>query len=542
MKLRDYQLDIFEKLKTCSSNDLVQLDTGAGKTPIEAALAEWAPYTLLVAHRNLLVQQMSEKLAAFGLSHDSISTEHTRRRCISSHRPHGRSYIRRGHKHRLVASMQSIDAALRRGDGIGVDTSLPWIVIIDEAHHMLPDNMWGKLRTLLPAARFIGFTATPVRLDGESLHVSRAGVFDRLVQASSLIENSARALIDRGFLSGYRAYKPVQFERHARTAQAAMYSRTKGLNWQDGELTLYGDPIEEYKRLAFGKRAILMAPAIKNAKILAGQFRAAGIPAACINSTQSPTEIARLIDAFRSGDCLVLTNVDMVGEGFDLPACECLIIATRTGSFPRYRQWCGRVLRPSPGKSEAIIIDLTGMCAMHGMPDDPVRWDLLHPPVGTHKRSDVPCGDCGLFFPLRMGQCPECGWDNDWQKWGVESSPGSYLFDLRVIDQSEVRLVRDGRRQAEDDERMRTELFNVPNNFGGDIVGRTVSKLAAWLPERLRDAGLSIYDINQFLVSHEAKTPQFYIDNFLASDVASASTQKAVRAYKKWQKQQRKQH
>src|SRR5690606_5108599 len=113
MKLRDYQSDIFEQLKSSCSNDLVQLDTGAGKTPIEAALAEWSPLTLLVAHRNVLITQISEKLAAFGLEHDTISTEHTRRRCMAAHRHHGRSFIRRGHATRLVASMQSIDAAIR---------------------------------------------------------------------------------------------------------------------------------------------------------------------------------------------------------------------------------------------------------------------------------------------------------------------------------------------------------------------------------------------------------------------------------------------
>ncbi|MFC0708476.1 DEAD/DEAH box helicase family protein, partial [Azorhizophilus paspali] len=102
MKLRDYQTDILKQLQASTSADLVQLDTGGGKTPIEAALAAWAPRILLVAHRNILIQQISEKLAAFGLDHDTISTEHTRRRCMLAHRPHGRNYIRRGHATRRV--------------------------------------------------------------------------------------------------------------------------------------------------------------------------------------------------------------------------------------------------------------------------------------------------------------------------------------------------------------------------------------------------------------------------------------------------------
>ncbi|MBK7543184.1 MAG: hypothetical protein IPI57_15820 [Candidatus Competibacteraceae bacterium] len=40
MKLRDYQANILSQVATATTNDMVQLDTGAGKTPVEAALAK----------------------------------------------------------------------------------------------------------------------------------------------------------------------------------------------------------------------------------------------------------------------------------------------------------------------------------------------------------------------------------------------------------------------------------------------------------------------------------------------------------------------
>lgn len=43
MILRDYQRDIFGQLTASHSNDIVQLDTGAGKTPIEAEAIEEHP-------------------------------------------------------------------------------------------------------------------------------------------------------------------------------------------------------------------------------------------------------------------------------------------------------------------------------------------------------------------------------------------------------------------------------------------------------------------------------------------------------------------
>ncbi|HEY9746750.1 MAG TPA: DEAD/DEAH box helicase [Oculatellaceae cyanobacterium] len=561
MELRDYQVDILGQLTSATTDDIVQLDTGAGKTPIQAALADWSQYTLLVAHRNILIQQISEKLAAFGLEHDTISTEHTRRMCMLEHKKHGGNYIKRGHKTRLVASMQSIVSAIRY-NRLTIDTDLPWLIVIDEAHHAIPDNMWGQLRTLFPNSRIIGFTATPARMDGESLHVDKGGLFNRLVQAKQLEGNSASILIERGYLSPFKVFaartsynvaermtadeidrkaehdaKLEAMGEYVDTGQRRVFSNKKdGLDWESGVLELMGDPVEEYKRHSPGKRAILMAPAIKNAELFAKEFRAAGIPAACINSTQSHTEIARLLDAFRTGRCLVLANVDMVGEGFDLPACDTLIIATRTASFPRYRQWCGRVLRVDPSKEFATIIDLTGMCALHGMPDDAVKWDLLNPPRAPQSPRHVPCNDCGLFFKFKLENCPQCGWENSWLRGSDGFSPGSYQFEIRLIDQSYRGFVLRERQTAKNAEIMKTVMQRPYDGFGGDLVGRTLNRLSVWFPEALRDAGISVADINKFIASPDARSRSFWISNFSAKDLNSL--EKALKVYKKWLKSQ----
>ena len=561
MELRDYQRDIFEQLTTSCSNDIVQLDTGAGKTPIEAALAEWVSRILLVAHRNILIEQISEKLAAFGIEHDTISTEHTRRRCIATHRQHGRSYIKRGHQTHLVASMQSIIAA-KRHSRLNIDTTPEWLIVIDEAHHIVRDNMWGQLLDIIPNHRLIGFTATPARMDGESLHIDKGGVFDRLVQAESLRENSARTLIDTGYLSGFKAFTPIyaesEYDRRMREdpeyailmneiayepdtptqrQKPTRFGRVASLDYQTGILQLCGDPVACYKSMAMGKPTILMAPAISNAKEIAQQFRDERIPAACINSTQSPAEIARILDAFKTGRIWVLTNVDMVGEGFDLPDCKCLIIATQTASFPRYRQWCGRVLRPNDSGEDAIIIDLTGMCIDHGLPDEPVQWDLLTPPCGPQTKRQVPCDKCGCYFEFKLEFCPHCGAPNRWLDGESCFSPGSFRFDIRVLDQQYVSLVMQDRRRKKEEQRLHRELLITSHSFGADAVGLTIAKLSAWFPKQLKAGGIPIYDINMFIQSNDAQDRNFWITHFTSKDLKSTHPAKALRVYKKWQKQ-----
>ena len=515
MKLRDYQCDIVAQLKISTSNDLVQLDTGAGKTPVEAALAEWAPHCLLVAHRNILITQISEKLAAFGLAHDTISTEHTRRRCMAMHRIHGRNYIERGHPARRAVSIDSLLAHHKRLR-LEIDTALPWLIIIDEAHHIINDNKWGRLRQLFPNARIVGFTATPARMDGESLHVTKGGIFDRLVQASTLTADSTRTLIGRGYLSDFRAY-----------------AGKIGKNYvNDGRrLALYGDPIAEYKRLAAGKQAIMMCPAILNAEEFAEQFRAAGVPAACINSSQTQNTIARLLDAFAAGRIRVLTNVDMVGEGFDLPAVEVLIIAARTTSFPRYRQWAGRVLRPSAGKVHAIIIDLTGMVAEHGMPDEHVAWDLIDPPVGLKSIRTAPCGECGMYYPVKLRACPECGVANALHE---RESIGGFYFDIKRIDSVLLAQARKEIRLEKQDTRQRTEIIWPTHFDGGDLVGRSITGLRRWFVDQLQSASVPIIDINVFLLSKESKGKEFWMTQFTIADAKTKTSTKAKKVYTEW--------
>lgn len=595
MILRDYQQNILDQLLASQTNDLVQLETGAGKTPIQAAMvaARRAHQPcMVVAHRVTLVQQISETLARCGIDHDTVSTTHTRRRCIQRHVRHGRSRIRRGHSQVLVVSIDSLASRHARGQ-LDIDWAADWLVLVDEAHHALPDNKWGALRRLLPLARIVGFTATPARMDGESLHVDNGGLFDRLVQADGFGADSSRKLIEAGWLSEYRAYTPIhqrglQFiddpernsivgtalansprdnvrrkkidpknmpEWHLRKYHALDYEIVErarksaiaagrrlgpwsitGLDWERGKLQLAEHPVHAYNRLAPGSRAILMAPAIRNAEQIAESFKHHGIPAAAIHSNMTASAIARLLDAFAAGELRVLTNVDMVGEGYDLPACETLIIGTRTKSFPRFRQWVGRMMRPSHGKI-ATLIDLTEQVMHHGLPDDPVAWDLLNPPCGPQHRRHVVCTKCDAWFPVRERHCPHCGHVNEWLIRPDGFQPGNYKFDISILDSG---LYEAARRELDAEQRAeinRTQLRQLPD-YGHDAIGKITRQLAEAFQVALAEAGVSIESRNAFLADCTPRQRQWWVDRFSAADLRNPAklAQKSLREFKKWQK------
>ncbi len=520
MRLRDYQAAIMADISAASSHDIVQLDTGAGKTPIIAALAQQAQHCIVVAHRNVLLEQASEKLAAFGVDHDVAASNHTRRRCAAAHRrQHGRIHVRRGERRCIVASIDTLASRMRR-NAMGLDASTPWLIVIDEAHHVVAENKWGALREAFPAARFVGFTGTPARLDGKSLHADHGGLFTRLVQAPELRQDSILTLVRMGHLCPTRVCSPPGALRRLGSC----------------ELEIVGDPVECYMRLAAGRQAVAMCPSIRNAQELAEQMRAAGVPAACISSEMSASSVAHVLDLYSARRVMVLCNVDMVGEGFDLPSVEVLIMLRRTASFVAYRQWVGRTRRPAEGKDAALIIDHVGNVIQHELPDEHVTWDLLEPPRGMGLLKQAPCSACGMWYPVDERRCPECGEPNALLERGAIG--GHYVnlrerIDMALVHQAQQQIDRETLEEA-----MRTRII-WPASLSSvrpGLIGAAVCKLRHWFVARVESAGVSPSDINAFLRSDAAAGDAFFIRQFTIADLSDTTTAKALKAFRKWQK------
>jgi superfamily II DNA or RNA helicase len=107
-----------------------------------------------------------------------------------------------------------------------------------------------------------------------------------------------------------------------------------------------------------------------------------------------------------------LSNSDLFGEGFDVPAIEAAILLRPTQSLSLYLQQVGRALRPSPGKTEAIILDHAGNSIKHGLPDDLREWSLADREKRNRaEQAEVAVRQCEeCFYVYRPAPaCPCCG-------------------------------------------------------------------------------------------------------------------------------------
>lgn len=356
--LRDYQVEIIRKtralMKEGKKSILIQSPTGSGKTLLTAHMVKTAADkgmgSWFICHRRELVRQSMKAFDGEGVSYGVIAN----------------GFLGDRRKAVQIASIQTLVKRYRY-------YRKPKLLIWDEAHH-LGAKSWEELYKEFPESFHILLTATPLRLDGKGL-----GNYANAIVSGP----SVQWLIENKFLAPYRIYVPSTIDLAGVRSRMGDYV-TSELAQAADKPTITGDAIKHYKRYANGKRAVVFCCSVAHSEHVVKQFKEAGIPAEHCDGQTPPEERDEKVRRFAEGSIRVLSNVELFGEGFDLPAIEASILLRPTKSLGLYLQQVGRALRPSPGKDSAIILDHAGNCETHGLPDEEREWSLAD---GLRKKS-----------------------------------------------------------------------------------------------------------------------------------------------------------
>lgn len=412
---RDYQLkldaDSDEAWQNGHRNVIAVSPTGSGKTKFMGMKArKLVRPGVAIAHRKELVGQISAAMAELGVPHRLIAADGTVRNCIQRHiKSVGRSWV----DPKAKFTVSSVDTLIARKDDVGMAqwASEIGLWMVDEAHHLLSDNKWGRGIAMFPNAYGLGVTATPLRADRKSLSRQQGGVFDHMVLGPTM-----RDLINSGSLCEYRIYAPPASIDQALLKVGATGDFTPN-SMRDAahKSQIVGDVVQTYLRLAPGKRGICFAVDVEQAVEFADAFNLAGVRAAAVSANTPEAVRDSVIDKFSAGLLDMLVNVDLFGEGFDVPAVEVVIMARPTESYGLYVQQFGRALRTLLGKLFGIIIDHVGNVMRHGLPDRPIVWKLFDEEVGKRRKKDpdlMPTSTCpSCYWPYEAfhPKCPHCG-------------------------------------------------------------------------------------------------------------------------------------
>lgn len=353
--LRDYQDDLVARTGQALRRVrrvVIVLPPGGGKTVIAAFIAQRfagrGAQTYFNCHRQELIKQTSGTFTSCSLPH---------------------SFIAAGMPMYINAAVQicSVDTLKNRLSKIPEPKAVIW----DECHHIGAAG-WAAIMEAWPNAYHIGLTGTPWRLDGKGLRK----YFDEMVLGPTPGE-----LIEMGSLSPYEIYAPSAPDMKGVRKQMGDFNKGE-TETRAREPKLTGDIIKHWKKNASGLLTVGYGITVGHSRMLADMFNSAGIPAAHLDGGSESDERKRVIQSYASRELLVLFNVGLFGEGFDLSAwagrpvtIDAAILANPTMSLSKYLQESMRCMRPAPGKI-GIILDHAGNSNRHGFPDDEREWTL----------------------------------------------------------------------------------------------------------------------------------------------------------------------
>ncbi len=382
MNLYPYQLEGVTRIREAFARVkrvLYVLPTSGGKTVIMSHIALNAikrnRRVLILVHRVELLRQTGQKLAAFGIPHGYISTEHTQ----DDQWPVQVA---------MVATIRN-----RETDPFN-------LIIVDECHHT-PSATYQEVIARHPDAYLLGVTATPCRLDGKGL----ADCFDEMVQGPQIYE-----LIKFGSLTPPVTYAPaVGIDLKGVRSVAGDYVRS-ALEEAVAKPSVTGSAVKEYTTHAPGRPCVVFCVSVSHAEQVAAEFQLQGYRAVSVDGKTDLEERNRMIQGLADGSVQVLCSCDIISEGTDVPAIEVGISLRPTKSLSLYIQQMGRVLRRHEGKTRALLLDHAGNCHRHGLITAHRDWSLE---AGTDKKrtpSEIrQCGKCYAVFESSGTVCPECG-------------------------------------------------------------------------------------------------------------------------------------
>jgi DNA repair protein RadD len=361
--------------------------TGSGKTTVFAAIAESSEKrgkrVLILCHRVELVDQIVERLKQFNVTPEIIAAGYTR----------SAGRVRVSNRPVAVASVQTL---IHRLDSYAA----PTLTIADEAHHCAGGNTWSQILRRYPGTKILGTTASPIRGDGRGL----AAHFDKLIMGPYPHE-----LTEMGYLAKARVFSPPTVDTSGLHTRYGEYKTDESEALMDTP-AITGDAFTHYRKHADGKSAIVFCTSVKHAHNVAEKFRKEGVSAIALDGG-TDKELRRMaMKDFREDKIKVVTNCALFSEGLDIEGVHCGIFLRPTQSLGLYLQQCGRILRPSPGKEHAILLDHVGNCRMFGLPVEQREWTLT---VDETKRKKKPapgvrvCPKCFAASPARATVCVE---------------------------------------------------------------------------------------------------------------------------------------
>lgn len=282
------------------------------------------------------------------------------------------------------------------------------LIIVDECHAISEEK--GRYEKFIrhqveknQKTKVVGFTATPFRSNG---YIYGSGK----VFTNPCYERGLKYFIDLGFLVHPIAKQPDhQIDLTKLRIQKGEY-RQDDIDDQTLNIDMARRQTDDAIGRAIGRRKIVwFCSSIKHAELIKDLLLQKGEDAISLHSKMEWKERDHAQNEFENGKARHLTFVSIVSEGYDYPPIDCIVLMRPTRSAGLMVQTCGRGLRPSPGKSDCLILDYGNVISSLGPLEDPVIGKKRKPGLVLEAPRQKTCPECRTYVAINATQCSVCG-------------------------------------------------------------------------------------------------------------------------------------
>ena len=281
----------------------------------------------------------------------------------------------------------------------------PTMIITDETHHSEAEG-YKKTYKQFPNAIRVGYTATPWRLD----HKGFTETYDVLIMGTTVKELISKSRLSDFVMYGYDIGNSNVLK--ANSTHDITYQVIHDYFKESKKRVIFGKIVPTWEANARGLKTIVYCYSVPFAKKVSGLFNDAGYKADFVSSKMSDKERNNVMNKFKNDEISILCNYGIVGEGYDLPDCSCVVLLRPTVSLTVYLQQSMRCMRYKPNK-RAVIIDMVGNFMRFGLPSTEYDYSLDSSERFRIKgKTPVKaCKQCGIVVPTQTTVCPNCGYE-----------------------------------------------------------------------------------------------------------------------------------
>lgn len=311
-------------------NGILSAPPGFGKTVVASKLiAKHKSNVLVIVHTKPLLNQWRERLSQF------LSVK---------------PGLLGGGKNTLTGLVDiALVNSLSQEQNMRITNSYG-MVIVDECHHVAAVT-YEKVLKAVRATYVYGLTATPIRNDGhhDIIFMQCGPVLYQVDQASWARQNKLSGTISARFSPFRCDFQHLEIQE--------LYER---LSQDIDRNRLITTDIQAL--LDLGRSILVLSNRLEQLKLLGSLLENQGNSVLVMTGSQSAKtkkQVQSYLESMtrKKQQALILSTGKYIGEGFDLPQLDTLVLASPIAWKGNVIQYVGRLCRFYEGKSEVVVID-----------------------------------------------------------------------------------------------------------------------------------------------------------------------------------------